>query len=729
MFPARRGGSPASSTFSAARCTAPVIGIVAFACCAVWLLLFSLAVRECDVGDGDDRGAAGIGSAKSRGGAPAGGLGRPVGLFLASAARLPRRAYQTVANALGGRAGGAGGAGGAEQVLLDKARRLLALHDERRAAAAAAAAAGGNALADTAAHDEGMDGVQDLALALAAALIDAELANAEEEGSSARDEASSKGGVRGAAPAAAAAAAPAAAPPAPAAAPAATTPSRQAGFDPSDPYAHHTRQTCYVQLDESEVCVYDGVFCFDGRSPIALVDEPVREPERINDFTHSCMDPRFYEPGSLEDGGCAYMTSGERKSFNWTRPRNPPTDTPLSLRLRRWGPLNRNGLLFFKELLPEEVLGAQPDHAFLGLDDVPSAQRLRAPPAPEDPRGPLTTDTLVVRDGPFELDGAPGLRVRRRTYTRNMTVDWLDGALWVAGIDGQWFSNPYHWFTKIGALFDTMRANVSKGGFGSHPMDSYPNWASAGAFGNKRTTVLASEVAAANGGAYIAGDATSSDGPKGAPDGGLLGVDNPHNRISWRQGAQWDIPPMDFVLFAGDGAYPLVNKSDLNEWFRATLELAIQPATRTYFNDALSRLSPNHIVCSTRGVIPGAKNKFFTGRSDAWLYRQYAYMMAGLPEKGIKSHPLYPPRKITVIDRKGMNGRGIYNRDELIAAVEATGLPYELVGNMAKLSFAQQVELMAGTGILIAPHGAHLANAMFLPAHAVVVEMYPVRCC
>lgn len=30
---------------------------------------------------------------------------------------------------------------------------------------------------------------------------------------------------------------------------------------------------------------------------------------------------------------------------------------------------------------------------------------------------------------------------------------------------------------------------------------------------------------------------------------------------------------------------------------------------------------------------------------------------------------------------------------------------------------------MAGTGILIAPHGAHLANIMFLPAHAVVIEV------
>ena len=32
---------------------------------------------------------------------------------------------------------------------------------------------------------------------------------------------------------------------------------------------------------------------------------------------------------------------------------------------------------------------------------------------------------------------------------------------------------------------------------------------------------------------------------------------------------------------------------------------------------------------------------------------------------------------------------------------------------------------MAGTGILIAAHGAALVNAMFLPQHAVVIEMFP----
>ena len=37
------------------------------------------------------------------------------------------------------------------------------------------------------------------------------------------------------------------------------------------------------------------------------------------------------------------------------------------------------------------------------------------------------------------------------------------------------------------------------------------------------------------------------------------------------------------------------------------------------------------------------------------------------------------------------------------------------------------LELMSRTGILIAPHGAALANAMFLPQHAVVIEARIMR--
>jgi hypothetical protein len=201
--------------------------------------------------------------------------------------------------------------------------------------------------------------------------------------------------------------------------------------------AIYTKQTCYVQSDESEMCTYHGTLCFDGLSPVVVVDKPVREPERINDFTHSCMDPRFYEPSSLEDGGCAYMNSGMRKSFNTSRwPPEPQFDTPMSLRLRRWGAINRNGLLLFKEMAKEDLWGAQPEHVFAARGAVPAAQvgadrGAGAPVVPPlDPALQASRDTVVER---FEAwESLPGLRMRRRTRVGNVTVDWLDGALWIA---------------------------------------------------------------------------------------------------------------------------------------------------------------------------------------------------------------------------------------------------------------------------------------------------------
>lgn len=204
------------------------------------------------------------------------------------------------------------------------------------------------------------------------------------------------------------------------------------------------------------------------------------------------------------------------------------------------------------------------------------------------------------------------------------------------------------------------------------------------------------------------------------------------SRSTYKVGYQWDIPLANVLLYAGEGAQVMDSKSILGDWFNNVLELAAPPSSHHYFNDLIKNLAPNHMVCSRKGLIPGGKFKLFAGRAEAMLFRQLAYNRAGIgfnKAKGTSApvlpHPAYPPRKITLIDRKGMNGRGIYNRPDIVKAVEATGVPFEEVNSMAKLSFAEQVHLMAGTGILIAPHGAALANIMFLPAHAVVIEMFP----
>ena len=123
--------------------------------------------------------------------------------------------------------------------------------------------------------------------------------------------------------------------------------------------------------------------------------------------------------------------------------------------------------------------------------------------------------------------------------------------------------------------------------------------------------------------------------------------------------------------------------------------------------------------------IVGTHNMFFPSRADAWYFRQTAYDYAGLTRQQISSHDSYPPNKITVITRKSKNGRNFGNEVGLIAALRATGLEVEVVEELGKIPFKQVIAKMAGTGILIAAHGAALVNAMFLPQHAAVIEIFP----
>ena len=65
------------------------------------------------------------------------------------------------------------------------------------------------------------------------------------------------------------------------------------------------------------------------------------------------------------------------------------------------------------------------------------------------------------------------------------------------------------------------------------------------------------------------------------------------------------------------------------------------------------------------------------------------------------------------------------NIDEAVALISSYGLELNWIQEMGHLSFQEQVKAMAETGILLAVHGAGLANVMFMPAHSVVIEITP----
>jgi hypothetical protein len=112
-------------------------------------------------------------------------------------------------------------------------------------------------------------------------------------------------------------------------------------------------------------------------------------------------------------------------------------------------------------------------------------------------------------------------------------------------------------------------------------------------------------------------------------------------------------------------------------------------------------------------IVPGTSLFLFEGVARANAFRLHMF--------GAPTAPA--PTQITVIQRQST--RMILNMDELIAdALVPLERHFEVVV-MENLAFAEQVKLMARTRILVAVHGAGLANCIFMRAGGAVVELFP----
>lgn len=538
-----------------------------------------------------------------------------------------------------------------------------------------------------------------------------------------------------------------------------------------DPTSIYTQQTCYLGTDESEICMYDNAICFDGQGPVVLVAKPIREPKRVLDYTHECLDGRFYEPSALEWSNCHWAYAQKRPytaasvvgvsgvgqiagaapaggaagggaraasdSGGAGEPLSSAYSLPLGL--RRWGPTNRNTGLIFRELHPVEVLGAGEEgiasggggsggdsHATTNPLDVLAAvdaadaashpevselrvkMRYKVPievvrkvyDTTDDGAGSGTADSAGGSGDPNEIDGKP----------HEMEVEWLEGSLWMAGFEPQWGFNPFHFLSKVSMLFDAQRNNATHGtgssngasyGAGGHPNDGFVHWQSD------------SDVAVARSIKKLESGSGSADA---------------RSKALWRYGGQWGpLPSIDNLLFVGPGTDIIKSKDMLGAWFNGVLALSTQPQTRTFFSDVGSKYGPNKLLCARKGGIVGTKYRVFSGRSDAIQFRNMAYKFAGVESANqqgdLGSFPRFPPRKITVLNRAGRTGRQIGNENVFNSVLQNFGVPFQVVTDLAALSFEDQVKLMAGTGILVATHGAALTNMVFLPAHSAVIEV------
>lgn len=486
----------------------------------------------------------------------------------------------------------------------------------------------------------------------------------------------------------------------------------------------YTQQTCHVNPDESEVCYYSGVLCFDGEGPVVSVAEPEYAVSRPVDPSHNCIDTRFNEQSVYEFSQCVINAASSRKVNNSAIGYNVAHTLPVIN--RRWGPLNRGKGGLFRELHASEIWGDRPDallsalgahtvipdpepggthRDFTALNELSVAGDSRGAVKIAIPKGHALSSlsgkdisTRVRKSGAHVVSEPAGLEVLAETSIAGRKISWVESGLWVSDFKEGDEKSPLSMLMTSAAFFDSVRQNKTPN-FGDHPRDGYIHFQESWQVASTRSVYM--------------------DPPS-------------QNQISYKIVGQWDVPPMRHVAFAGAGAKAIRKAGDVANVFSEMLTLATTPETKFWFSDLSNSLGPDALVCSRRGGVIQQKHKFFTSRMDSAMWKTYAYQLTGLGVKGQRPHPRYAPREAVILvsssvlsDVPGPASETIHNLAEVESIVRSTGLPTRIITDLKGLSFEETVHLFAGIGILIAPHGPALAFMTFMPAHSVVVECFP----
>ena len=274
-----------------------------------------------------------------------------------------------------------------------------------------------------------------------------------------------------------------------------------------------TDVTCYLHGDETEMCAYDHLLCYDGMFVVLTVPVPpavVRKAatytgEVLGDPTGSCFDYRYYEPSSIEFTNCKYdlfrfnriarpvakprgpavpkgaspSTTPSASPSADVRVNHPSVDWPLPLTHRRWGPLNRGGVRF-REITDTAIFGARPAGVEVMPDgavvmDGAAAMRSSAASGTIGGFSPGTFYKGYKRGDDHVMANLSRAGFTIESVTRvsgsPYTVYWLDGPLWVMAMDAQFDRHIYHASTRLFGLYHAQRQNRS--GFGDSEGDGY----------------------------------------------------------------------------------------------------------------------------------------------------------------------------------------------------------------------------------------------------------------
>ncbi|DBA71209.1 TPA: hypothetical protein ACH3X2_011604 [Trebouxia sp. C0005] len=202
---------------------------------------------------------------------------------------------------------------------------------------------------------------------------------------------------------------------------------------------------------------------------------------------------------------------------------------------------------------------------------------------------------------------------------------------------------------------------------------------------------------------------------------------------AWKQHVQGPSRHIDRLLLSN------VRRDQLQtfEWLQAMLRISMAPGLPTGIElpqilcyDELETMDTmmwlgmqNVIIVNDRYTHPAGRGGF-ASVEHGQQFREAAYKEAHL------SRPAPwqlggAPRTITLLS--AVTGEMVVNRDELLNSLEDIATAFDMrvrpYSATSAASFASYVSIMSKTGVLVSRHGPMLANALFLPPGAVVLEL------
>jgi hypothetical protein len=500
-------------------------------------------------------------------------------------------------------------------------------------------------------------------------------------------------------------------------------------------------QTCHIQVDGSEICTYSGFFCVSTINKAELIESSDFSKASSDLDGYSLMDN--FETISDELVVVSLFTTTEKPRFHLL-------DQSIATMPSWWS-----------EVIERKQINTDFVFSRVGVDDPIRFSSTRENVVPRSALGPASGGLrrIVIRELPESLFASMKETNQILPTPKGETLFVTELPFVSSSLDTNRKINFQRdiesWISAFAPFLDAQRHNASS----NHPNDGFVQ--------PQAPFAVASEVAI-----------SSSPATK--------------NRATYKVNNQWDLPAVSNIIVAGTSSTSSTSKTPSMPYFvqgfssLVTSALHPQLLSQEYLASKFTHSNGRMLCSATGGGIVSRKTIPFSGRSDGWLARHYAYKLAGLfvdapPIRPYTSgtvptddyigasigHKRFPARMVTILDAPYSSSwasmqrqsqvssllreepidphdfvsqaqtaaAGLWDSDEeldcaeairaAIAIVADSGAPYRVVSREALLSmpFDEVMELVATSGIIVTPRWPAAIVSAFLPQHSLIVEL------